>query len=223
MVDFNRKFDVLGDRRRQWPRCVCRHSAARRRRRVGAGAGRRPEVVLSGWQHPAIRATCAAPTTAATDILTGPYSEQEFWDDLLRVTGGENRRKNSHGNMIAESKDILPLDCRNRACAGKPSAGRHAEPRPAPIRSSSVAGKGAMLNALLSHRRTNSVLKFSTTAEVLDLRIQDGHVSLRRRLKQGRWPRQRPAASTLVAAAGGFEANYRMVEGAIGATPPIIS
>ena len=27
--------------------------------------------------------------TRATDILTGPYTEEEFWDDLLRVTGGE--------------------------------------------------------------------------------------------------------------------------------------
>ncbi|HYA74890.1 MAG TPA: FAD-dependent oxidoreductase, partial [Roseiarcus sp.] len=25
----------------------------------------------------------------ATEILTGPYTEQEFWDDLLRVTGGQ--------------------------------------------------------------------------------------------------------------------------------------
>ena len=26
---------------------------------------------------------------AATDILTGPYTEEEFWEDLLRVTGGQ--------------------------------------------------------------------------------------------------------------------------------------
>src|SRR5215217_3793041 len=29
---------------------------------------------------------CAHDT--ATEILTGPYTEDEFWDDLLRVTGG---------------------------------------------------------------------------------------------------------------------------------------
>ena len=26
---------------------------------------------------------------AANEVLTGPYTEEEFWDDLLRVTGGE--------------------------------------------------------------------------------------------------------------------------------------
>ena len=32
---------------------------------------------------------------AATEILTGPYTEEEFWDDLLRVTGGQHRRSSS--------------------------------------------------------------------------------------------------------------------------------
>jgi tricarballylate dehydrogenase len=26
---------------------------------------------------------------AATEILTGPYTEEEFWDDLLHLTGGQ--------------------------------------------------------------------------------------------------------------------------------------
>src|ERR1700732_2061857 len=26
---------------------------------------------------------------SATEILTGPYTEDEFWEDLLRVTGGQ--------------------------------------------------------------------------------------------------------------------------------------
>src|SRR5258707_3624235 len=43
---------------------------------------------------------------AATDILTGPYSEEEFWEDLLRVTGGQTDEELARF-MIAESKDIL--------------------------------------------------------------------------------------------------------------------
>src|SRR5687767_13326750 len=43
---------------------------------------------------------------AATDILTGPYTEEEFWDDLLRLTGGETDEELAKF-MIAESKDIL--------------------------------------------------------------------------------------------------------------------
>ena len=38
---------------------------------------------------------------AATEILTGPYTEEEFWDDLLRVTGGQTdeelRQVHDHG------------------------------------------------------------------------------------------------------------------------------
>src|SRR5207244_4666596 len=43
---------------------------------------------------------------AATDILTGPYTEEEFWDDLLRVTGGQTDEELAKF-MIRESKDIL--------------------------------------------------------------------------------------------------------------------
>src|SRR5437016_11666907 len=43
---------------------------------------------------------------SATDILTGPYTEQEFWEDLLRVTGGQTDEELARF-MIKESKDIL--------------------------------------------------------------------------------------------------------------------
>src|SRR5258708_33850043 len=43
---------------------------------------------------------------AATDILTGPYSEQEFWEDLKLVAGGQTDEELAR-LMIRESKDIL--------------------------------------------------------------------------------------------------------------------
>src|SRR5229473_1202833 len=43
---------------------------------------------------------------AATEILTGPYTEEEFWEDLLRVTGGQTDEVLAR-HMIKESKDIL--------------------------------------------------------------------------------------------------------------------
>src|ERR1700737_61673 len=43
---------------------------------------------------------------AATDLLTGPNTEQAFWEDLLRVTGGHTDEELAR-HMIAESKDIL--------------------------------------------------------------------------------------------------------------------
>src|SRR6202007_2191800 len=43
----------------------------------------------------------------ATETLTGPYSEEEFWDDLLRVTGGETDEALARF-MIGQSKEVLP-------------------------------------------------------------------------------------------------------------------
>src|SRR5258708_6667271 len=44
---------------------------------------------------------------AATDTLTGPYTEEEFWDDLLRVTGGHTDEDLARF-MIHQSKEMLP-------------------------------------------------------------------------------------------------------------------
>ena len=43
---------------------------------------------------------------AATDTLSGPYSEEEFFDDLMRVTGG-NTNEELARMMIHDSKDML--------------------------------------------------------------------------------------------------------------------
>src|ERR687884_1874732 len=46
---------------------------------------------------------CAHDT--ATEILTGPYTEEEFWDDLLRVTGRQTDEQLAR-MMIHQSKDM---------------------------------------------------------------------------------------------------------------------
>src|SRR3954447_16731007 len=43
---------------------------------------------------------------AATDTLSGPYSEEEYWDDLLRVTGGQTDEVLARF-MISQSKQVL--------------------------------------------------------------------------------------------------------------------
>src|SRR3954464_10243999 len=43
---------------------------------------------------------------AATDTLSGPYPEDEFWDDLKRVTAGHTDEPLARF-MIAQSKEIL--------------------------------------------------------------------------------------------------------------------
>ena len=65
---------------------------------------------------------------AATDILTGPYTEQEFWEDLLRVTGGQTDEELAR-HMIRESKDILGWVV-EQGVRWQPSLGRHAQSGP---------------------------------------------------------------------------------------------
>src|SRR6202162_5130539 len=102
MVDFNRKVDVLVIGGGNAALC-----AAIRARRGGAavlvleGA---PKFYRGGNTRHTRNMRCAH--DAATEILTRPYSEEEFWDDLLRVTGGQTDEELAKF-MIRESKDIL--------------------------------------------------------------------------------------------------------------------
>src|SRR5256885_4739537 len=89
MVDLNRKFDVLVIGGGNAGLC-----AAISARRAGAsvlvleGA---PKFYRGGNTRHTRNMRCAH--DAATGILTGPYTEEEFWDDLLLVTGGHARRE----------------------------------------------------------------------------------------------------------------------------------
>src|SRR5712672_2337834 len=102
MVDLTRKFDVLVIGGGNAALC-----AAISARRAGAsvlvleGA---PKFYRGGNTRHTRNMRCAH--DAATDILTGPYSEQEFWEDLQRVTGGQTDEELARF-MIHESKDIL--------------------------------------------------------------------------------------------------------------------
>ncbi|MDP1882672.1 MAG: FAD-binding protein, partial [Bradyrhizobium sp.] len=142
---------------------------------------------------------------AATDILTGPYTEQEFWEDLQRVTGGETDEELAR-HMIAESKDILGWIVEQGvrwqpSLGGTLSLGR--------TNSFFLGGGRAMLNALyLTAERLGVDILYD--AEVLDLDIDNG-MFLSATLKRGDADVS-VRASTLVAAAGGFEANIEWLK-----------
>src|SRR4030088_2214145 len=143
---------------------------------------------------------------AATGILTGPYTEQEFWEDLKRVTGGETDEELARF-MIAESKDILDWIVKQGvrwqpSLGGTLSLGR--------TNSFFLGGGRAMLNALyLTAERLGVEILYD--AEVTDLRIEDG-MFLSATLKQPIDRSVEVRASTLVAAAGGFEANIEWLK-----------
>ena len=84
-----------------------RHCARRSRRGAPARAcscskARRKSFAAATAATRAIFVTC---TGAATDYVTGAYDEEEFWDDLLGVTGGETNEHLAR-LIIRESEDL---------------------------------------------------------------------------------------------------------------------
>jgi tricarballylate dehydrogenase len=106
---------------------------------------------------------------SATEILTGPYTEDEFWEDLHRVTGGQTDEELARF-MIRESKEILHWIVENGvrwqpSLGGTLSLGR--------TNSFFLGGGRAMLNALYVTAEDLGV-EIVYEAEVVDLDIQDG-------------------------------------------------
>ena len=142
---------------------------------------------------------------AATDILTGPYTEEEFWEDLLRVTGGQTDEELAR-MMIRESKDILNWIVEQGvrwqpSLGGTLSLGR--------TNSFFLGGGRAMLNALYRTAEELGV-EILYDAEVRDLNIADGMFLSASLNHSGE--HLTASASTLVAAAGGFEANIEWLK-----------
>jgi tricarballylate dehydrogenase len=146
---------------------------------------------------------CAHDT--ATEILTGPYTEDEFWDDLYRVTGG-NTDEELARHMIHASKEMLTWIAEQGvrfqpSIGGTLSLGR--------TNSFFLGGGRAMLNALyLTAEKLGVEIRYQ--AEVTGLDIEDG-MFLSAVFRQGDGL-SRVRAGTLVAASGGFEANIEWLK-----------
>src|SRR3984957_15468424 len=201
MVDLTQKFDVLVIGGGNAALC-----AAISARRAGAsvlvleGA---PKFYRGGNTRHTRNMRCAH--DAATGILTGPYTEEEFWEDLQRVTGGQTDEPLARF-MIRESKDILDWIVEQGvrwqpSLGGTLSLGR--------TNSFFLGGGRVMLNAfyLTAERLGVKILYY---AEVLDLEIDHG-MFLSATLKQSD-ANVAIRAATLVAAAGGFEANIEWLK-----------
>src|SRR4029079_16279322 len=117
MVDLSRKYDVLVIGGGNAALCAA-ISASRAGASVLVLEGA-PKIYRGGNTRHTRNMRCAH--DAATGILTGPYTEQEFFDDLLRITGGETDEELAKF-MIRESKDILDWVV-EQGVRGQPSAG----------------------------------------------------------------------------------------------------
>src|SRR3981189_1097173 len=165
MVDFAGKFDVLviggGNA------ALCAAISARRGGASVLVLEGAPKFYRGGNTRHTRNMRCAH--DAATDILTGPYSEEEFWNDLLVVTGGQTDEELAKF-MIRESKDILGWVVEQGvrwqpSLGGTLSLGR--------TNSFFLGGGRAMLNALyLTAEKLGVDIMYD--AEVTDLQIDDG-------------------------------------------------
>jgi tricarballylate dehydrogenase len=142
---------------------------------------------------------------AATSTLTGPYTEEEFWEDLLRVTGGQTDEPLAR-MMIHESKDMLDWIAKQGvrfqpSLGGTLSLGR--------TNSFFLGGGRSMLNAL--YRRAESLgVDILYDAKVVDVEIDNGLFVSATVSHRDQTYSVRGAA--LVAAAGGFEANIEWLK-----------
>lgn len=140
---------------------------------------------------------------SATDTLSGPYSEEEFWDDLLHVTDGQTDEPLAR-HMIRESKAMLTWIAEQGvrfqpSLGGTLSLGR--------TNSFFLGGGRAMLNTLYATAQKIGV-EVRYESEVTELEIEDGMFLSATIGKGGGKVR----ASTLVAAAGGFESNFEWLK-----------
>ena len=200
-VDLTRRFDVLVVGGGNAALC-----AAISARRAGASVlvlEAAPKFYRGGNTRHTRNMRCAH--DSATEILTGPYSEEEFWEDLLRVTGGDTDEQLARF-MIRESKEVLDWIVEQGvrwqpSLGGTLSLGR--------TNSFFLGGGRAMLNALYQTAERLGV-EIVYEAEVRDLTIEDGTFKSARVSHGG--ATVDVSAKTLVAAAGGFEANIEWLK-----------
>jgi tricarballylate dehydrogenase len=142
---------------------------------------------------------------AATEILTGPYTEEEFFDDLMRVTGGQTDQPLAR-HMIHESKEMLHWITEQGvrwqpSLGGTLGLGR--------TNSFFLGGGRAMLNALYRTAERLGV-EIAYDCEVVDVEIDKGAFAAAIVERGGE--RLRIEAKSFVAAAGGFEANIEWLK-----------
>jgi len=201
MVDLTQKFDVLVAGGGNAALC-----AAISARRAGAKVlvlEAAPKFYRGGNTRHTRNMRCAH--DAATDTLTGPYSEDEFFDDLLRVTEG-NTDEALARHMIHESKEMLTWIAEQGvrfqpSLGGTLSLGR--------TNSFFLGGGRAMLNTLY-HTAERLGIDILYDAEVVGLDIENG-MFMSASVQLGT-ERRSVRAAALVAACGGFEANIEWLK-----------
>jgi tricarballylate dehydrogenase len=137
---------------------------------------------------------------AATDYVTGPYTEQEFWEDILQITGGETNEGLAR-LTIRSSEDLERWMLSNGVRCQKSLRGTLHLAR---TNLFMLGGGKAMMNAYYDVASRLGV-QISYESEVRELKMRDGEWLSAFASCNGGW--QELEAKALVVASGGFEAN----------------
>lgn len=146
---------------------------------------------------------------APTGILTERYSEDEYFDDLIRVTGGETDEALAR-LAIRTSGEFLPWMAEQGALFQPALSGTLQLSR---TNAFFLGGGKALVNAYYRKAETLGV-RVLYDAEVRDVEMRDGRFAAASFKQNGGV--QRIQAKALVAAAGGFESNLRWLREAWG-------
>ncbi len=142
---------------------------------------------------------------AGNDHLTGAYLEDEFWDDLLRVTGGRTNEELAR-LTIRESRDVGAWMVRHGAQFQTAMRGTLHLSR---TNAFFLGGGKALMNAYYSTARQLDV-KILFDAEVQDINHNDGRFESAVFSHHGESKEVR--AKAVVAASGGFQANLEWLK-----------
>lgn len=137
---------------------------------------------------------------APTDVLTESYLEEEYWDDLLKVTGG--RTDEALARMTIRASEHAPKFLAGCGVTFQPSlSGTLSLSR---TNAFFLGGGKALVNALYrTAERLGITILYDT--EVQDITLDDGFAT--QAIVSHRGFPERIRARTVVASAGGFQAN----------------
>jgi tricarballylate dehydrogenase len=136
----------------------------------------------------------------ATEFVTGPYGEDEFWDDLVRVTGGETNERLAR-LTIRESVDLADWAMEQGVRWQRPLRGTLHLARTNVFM---LGGGKAMVNAYYRTARQLGV-EIAYESEVRELKIRQGEFLSA--VVAGNGVSREVRAKAVVIASGGFEAN----------------